>query len=99
MSMPIYTNKADIEDALTRSKGVVQGLQDSKTELTNMQTELLNTFNGGGAQIYKDVADQLGRRLTSFDESITALDNSTEHAARLIGDADQAVANMFSNLL
>jgi uncharacterized protein YukE len=99
MSMPIYTDRGEIETALTQSKTVVSGLQDSLTELSRMRDELMDKFKGSGATIYKEVADQLGARLDRFSGSITDLDKSTNQAATLIGDADTAVAGMFQNLL
>ncbi|MET8797761.1 hypothetical protein ABZV91_15150 [Nocardia sp. NPDC004568] len=99
MSMPIFTDRAEIEAALTQSKTVVSALQDSLGELSRMRDELMDSFRGSGATIYKEVADQLGARLDSFSGSITDLDKATNHAATLIGDADTAVAGMFQNLL
>lgn len=99
MSMPIYTDRGEIETALTQSKTVVSALQDSLSELSRMRDELMDSFRGSGATIYKEVADQLGLRLDKFSGSITDLDKSTNHAATLIGDADTAVAGMFQNLL
>jgi uncharacterized protein YukE len=99
MSMPIYTDRAEIETALTQSKTVVSDLQGSLTELSRMRDELMDKFDGTGATVYKEVADQLGLRLDRFSGSITDLDKSTNQAATLIGDADTAVAGMFQNLL
>ncbi|MEV0367401.1 WXG100 family type VII secretion target [Nocardia fusca] len=99
MSMEIFTDKAEIELALTKSKSVVSDLQGSVTELAGMRDALMQSFNGSGATIYKEVADNLDARLKSFSDSITDLDKATNHAATLIGDADTAVAGMFQNLL
>ncbi|MFI9538151.1 WXG100 family type VII secretion target [Nocardia fusca] len=99
MSMPIFTDRGEIETALTQSKTVVSALQDNLTELSRMRDELMDKFEGSGATIYKEVADQLGSRLDRFSTSITDLDKSTNQAATLIGDADTAVAGMFQNLL
>ncbi|MCX0273816.1 WXG100 family type VII secretion target [Nocardia zapadnayensis] len=99
MSQPIFTNKAEIETALTQVKSVVSGMETNLQTLKGLKDMLLTQFKGDGADSYEGVAMQLESRLNAYQSSINSLDQATNHAATLIGDADKQVAGMFRNLL
>ena len=99
MTQPIYTDKATIMEALGQVKGVISEMETNVGSLNKMKEDLLTQFKGDGAGSYEEVAMELDRRLMAYQSSIANLDRSTNGAADLIGDADQAVAGMFRSLL
>lgn len=102
MTNPIYAGYAQIDDATARVKQILTGMQENLAQLRGIKTNLLTAFEGQGAGGYETVADQLEKRLDSYEASLAGLNARViEVAAKggMLDGADLAVANKFMGLV
>ncbi|WP_328391726.1 WXG100 family type VII secretion target [Nocardia sp. NBC_00416] len=102
MTNPIFANYEQIYDTTARVKAVLSGMTDNIADLRTMKQQLLDEFKGSGAGGFQTVADELEKRLDSYEASLTGLNGKVIEVATKGGRFDVEdgnIANKFMGLV
>ncbi|WP_327146954.1 WXG100 family type VII secretion target [Nocardia sp. NBC_01327] len=77
---------------------IIQGMEDNYNRIVSLKTDLLNSFQGAGAQGYTEIMAVLDGKMNPYHDSLTASRTAIVNAAALMNTTDHAAGVNFHHI-